>query len=126
VGILMSPHGHKQLQINTRLFLGTFCFNGIFYACRIKFVDRNLHLYANRPAGMDSIKQFILEICALRQSFFQKFTLIWHHAFASCAQLIAFSPIFRCALSFLPCTQLLWNPPLNYHNSLLKLWNKRC
>jgi hypothetical protein len=31
--------------------------------------------------------------------------------FTPCAQLIAFSPIFGCALRFTPCAQPLWNPP---------------
>jgi hypothetical protein len=39
-----------------------------------------------------------------------KFTPIWHHAFALCSQLIAFSPRFGCALRFTPYAQLLWNP----------------
>jgi hypothetical protein len=35
-----------------------------------------------------------LEICALRPSFLNKFTLIWHLAFAPCAQLLVLSPRF--------------------------------
>jgi hypothetical protein len=37
----------------------------------------------------------LLEIYPLRQSLLHTFTLIWHHAFAPCAQLIAFPPKFR-------------------------------
>jgi hypothetical protein len=36
----------------------------------------------------------MLEIWALRPSFLNKFTLVWHHAFAPCAQLFKFSPRF--------------------------------
>jgi hypothetical protein len=54
----------------------------------------------------------MLEICALRPSFLHKFTQIWHHALSPCAQLIAFSPRFGCALRFMPCTQFLRNAPL--------------
>jgi hypothetical protein len=32
----------------------------------------------------------MLRFCALHPSFLHKFTLIWHHAFAPCTQLIAF------------------------------------
>ena len=39
------------------------------------------------------------------------FSLIFHHVFVPYAQLIAFSPRFRCVLCFTPCSQLLWNPP---------------
>jgi hypothetical protein len=35
-----------------------------------------------------------LKICALHPSFLNKFTLIWHHAFAPCAQFFAVSPRF--------------------------------
>jgi hypothetical protein len=38
-----------------------------------------------------------LEIYALRPPFLYKFTVIWHHAFGPCAQLIAFSLRFGCA-----------------------------
>ncbi len=34
------------------------------------------------------------KICALCPSFLNKFTQIWHHAFAPCAELFAFSPRF--------------------------------
>jgi hypothetical protein len=51
---------------------------------------------------------------ALHPSFFQKYTLKWHHAFVPCAQLIAFHPRFGCILRFTPCAQLLWNLPLIY------------
>jgi hypothetical protein len=52
------------------------------------------------------------EICALCPSVLHKFTLIWHHEYGPCAQLIAFSPRFGCALCFMPCAQLLLNLPL--------------
>jgi hypothetical protein len=35
-----------------------------------------------------------LQICALRPTFLNNFTLIWHHVFAPCAQLSTFSPRF--------------------------------
>jgi hypothetical protein len=38
--------------------------------------------------------RFQKAICALRLSILSKFTPIWHHAFAPCAQLFAFSPRF--------------------------------
>jgi hypothetical protein len=47
-----------------------------------------------------------LEICALRSSFLHKFTIIWHHAFAPCAQLIALSSRFGWAQRFTPYAQL--------------------
>jgi hypothetical protein len=61
---------------------------------------------SEKEPRMYFMQQFTLEICALRPSFLHKFTLIWHHAFVTCAQLIAFFPRFRSTLCFTPCVQL--------------------
>jgi hypothetical protein len=51
---------------------------------------------------VDFINNFhpALNIYALRSSFVHKFTLIWHNAFAPCAQFIAFFPDLGALYAF--------------------------
>jgi hypothetical protein len=64
------------------------------------------------------------EICSLRPSFLYKFTLIWHHAFAPCAQLI-FSQIWvRSTLYAIHPTFMKSTPGLDLQNLIIQ--NDKC
>jgi hypothetical protein len=81
--------------------------------------------------GVDFIKQFTpyaLNLCYA--SFLNKFTPIWHHAFAPCAQLLAFYPRFwvRSTLYALRPTFLKSTPGLflDSHRTTYFIWGSFC
>jgi hypothetical protein len=72
---------YQKMEFNRRLLLTS----------RVNFSDRLIigHL------GWISKRNLhhMLEICTLRPSFLHKCSLIWHHAFGLCTQLVTFFPV---------------------------------